>query len=129
MDIIGTNTSAGAATPTLMLEKAGLATMPVDEAIKRIIKLNEGLCKFWSNSSGWAPIEAAQLLSKSRLDWQVELSRTLLIWTVTADDAEKNGRLILGWANLGSLLEGTLKLFLSVYYKDYQADVDAIKFH
>ena len=28
---------------------------------------------------------------------------------------------------LGSLVEGTMKLFLSAYYKDYQSDVKAIK--
>lgn len=35
--------------------------------------------------------------------------------------------MILAWVNLGSLVEGTLKWFLSVYYDDYRKDVDAIR--
>lgn len=35
--------------------------------------------------------------------------------------------LILAWANLGSLLEGTIKTFLSVWYETYKADIDDIK--
>ncbi len=33
----------------------------------------------------------------------------------------------MAWANLGSLIEGTLKLFLAVYYDDYQRDIQAFK--
>ncbi|MBP2132630.1 hypothetical protein J2128_000551 [Methanomicrobium sp. W14] len=40
---------------------------------------------------------------------------------------ENNGRLILAWVNLGSLVEGTMKLFLSVWYEDYKKDIDAIR--
>lgn len=38
-----------------------------------------------------------------------------------------DGELILAWANLGALLEGTLKLFFSVYYSDFQSDIEALK--
>jgi hypothetical protein len=37
-----------------------------------------------------------------------------------------DGDLILAWANLGSLVEGAMKLHLSVFYKDYLADPDAV---
>lgn len=106
-----------------------IAAMPVSEVIQRVITLNDGLRRFWSNATGWAPIEAAELLSKSRLDWQVQLSETLLIWSTPPeqDKTDSEGRLILAWANLGSLLEGTLKLFLSVWYQSYVEDVEAIK--
>ncbi|WP_156918451.1 hypothetical protein [Bradyrhizobium sp. Cp5.3] len=53
--------------------------LSLDEVVQRIIKLNDGLQKFWSKSHGWAPVEAAGLLSKSRLDWQVSLSETLYL--------------------------------------------------
>ena len=66
-------------------------------------------------------------MSKSRLDWQVDLSRTLHSWIETPDSDVANGHLILGWANLGALVEGSMKWFLSVYYNDYAADVDALK--
>lgn len=37
------------------------------------------------------------------------------------------GHLILGWANPGSLVEGTMKLFLSVWHDTYRRDADAIR--
>lgn len=101
--------------------------MPIEEAIERIIILNEGLRKFWSTAEGWAPIEAAKLLNKSRLDRQVSLSHCLKLWVATSSAESQDGRLILAWANLGSLIEGSMKLFLSVWYKTYESDVDAIK--
>ncbi|HII99393.1 MAG TPA: hypothetical protein HA272_09135 [Methanoregula sp.] len=101
--------------------------MPIEEVVNRIVKLNDGLRYFWTNAGGWAPIEAAQLLSKSRLDWQVSLSRSLKIWLEVPSADENDGRLILAWANLGSLAEGTMKLFLSVHFVDYQNDIEPIK--
>lgn len=101
--------------------------LPPKEVVKRIVTLNAGLQKFWSNSHGWAPIKAAGLLSKSRLDWQVSLSRTLSIWITAPKKALTPGELILAWTNLGSLVEGSLKLFLSVWFDDYAADVENLK--
>ena len=48
--------------------------------VDQIIQKNVELANFWSNSDGWAPAEAFELLTKSRLDWQVELSQTLRFW-------------------------------------------------
>jgi hypothetical protein len=101
--------------------------MDVGEAVRRIVSLNDGLRNFWSNADGWAPIQAAQLLSRSRLDWQVSLSACLNLWLDKSSSINENGRLILGWANLGSLIEGSMKLFLSVWYEHYKNDVEAIK--
>ena len=97
------------------------------EIINNIVTLNEGLRQFWIKADGWAPIEAAQLLSKSRLDWQVSLSRCLKIWIKEPNPDDESGQLILAWALLGSLVEGTMKLFLSVYYTSYKHDIEAIK--
>ena len=113
--------------------KAQLGRMPdpnnmsVDEVIERIIKLNEGLRKFWGRAEGWAPLEAAELLSNSCLDRQVSLSHCLKLWISCAKPELEDGHLILAWANLGSLLEGSMKLFLSAWYKTYISDIDAIK--
>lgn len=101
--------------------------IPISQTIGRIIKLNFGLQKFWSQSEGWASIEAAGLLGKSRLDWQVSLSETLKKWNPDDDKELTSGELILAWTNLGSLVEGTLKLFLSVWYNDYASDVESLK--
>jgi hypothetical protein len=108
----------------LMVE---LKEISIDEVVDRIVKLNDGIRQFWTNADGWAPIEAAQLLNKSRLDWQVSLSICLKIWLSEQHPDDENGRLILAWTNLGSLVEGTMKLLLSVLYKDYKDDVEAIK--
>jgi len=78
---------------------------------------------FWKSAHGWAPIEAAGLLNKSMLEWQASLSSSLRMWLCSSSD----GDLILAWANIGALVEGQLKLFLSVWCNDYSADSDAIK--
>lgn len=101
--------------------------IPIEEVVRRITKLTDGLRKFWSGAEGWAPIEAAQLLSRSRLDWQVSLSSCLGIWIEEHSAGDETGRLILAWANLGSLVEGAMKLLLSVWYETYREDsADAI---
>jgi hypothetical protein len=90
-----------------------------------IVQVNVWLDKFWSNSYGWAP--SADLISKSRLDNQVALSHTLKIWIEQKEEQGKNGRLILAWANLGALIEGTLKLYLCVFHNDYSDDIFAYR--
>jgi hypothetical protein len=106
---------------------SGGSRLSIDAVVNRIVERNKRIRGFWSNAHGWAPSAAAQLLSNSRLDWQVSLSRCLHLWTKPLIEPEASGRLILGYANLGSLVEGTMKLFLAVYYKDYRSDADAIR--
>lgn len=102
------------------------------EVIDRIIEHNTKISRLWSDG-GWASNEAARLLSKSRLDRQISLSRTLSLWLPfngeqrCVDEVDDDGRLILGWANLGALVEGSMKWFLSVYLKDYQKESELEK--
>jgi hypothetical protein len=100
---------------------------PIADVVSRISKLNEGLREFWSNASGWAPEDAAELMSKSRLDRQASLSLSLRHWIVDLPADLGDGDLILGWTNLGSLIEGTIKLFLAVFYQDYKKDIETLK--
>lgn len=100
---------------------------PIQDVVARIVKLNDDLSRFWSNAAGWAPVTAAELMSRSRLDRQVCLSRSLRHWIVRPPEELADGDLILGWANLGSLIEGTIKLFLSAYYEDYKKDIEILK--
>jgi hypothetical protein len=95
---------------------------PIGRVIDQIVFLNDWLRTFWSSSAGWAPIEAAELLSTVRLDRQVELSRTLRLWTEPRPPEEADARLILAWTNLGSLVEGTMQLVLAVYLTDFRAN-------
>jgi len=94
----------------------------IEGVVRRIIEINEWLCDFWSNANGWAPGEAAALMSESRLDRQVSLSKCLNIWISDETLKHEDGALILSWANLGSLIEGTLKLYLAAHYEDYQKE-------
>lgn len=94
-----------------------------EEGIKEIIRVNTHIREFWGDgAAGWAPSSATELLSKSRLDRQVELSRALRNWLGPFDPNEEDAQLILAWANLGSLVEGTMKWFLCVYAEDYAKD-------
>jgi hypothetical protein len=102
-------------------------SLGITEVVIRIVNLNRSIGNFWSRSHGWAPDRVAELLGKSRLDWQVSLSETLYLWANNDVGELSSGKLILAWANLGSLLEGTLKTFLAVYYEDYLADEPALK--
>jgi hypothetical protein len=102
------------------MNPAGDADYSNEEIVNRIVRLTVRMTDFWASPRGWAPIESAHLLSKSRLDWQASLSRQLRLF-LTADLDKESGALILGWVTLGSLVEGTLKLFLSVWYHVYKA--------
>jgi len=98
-------------------------SLSAEELCTRIETLTTSMMDFWKSAHGWAPIEAAGLLNRSMLEWQASLSTSLRHWVSASSD----GDLILAWANLGALVEGQLKLFLSVYYNDYSADADAIR--
>jgi hypothetical protein len=100
--------------------------LPTTEAIDRIERLNDGLANFWGNG-GWASGDTAELISKSRLDWQASLSRSLRHWAIEPADSIEDGDLILAWTNLGSLIEGTIKLFLSVNFASYKNDLENLK--
>lgn len=104
--------------------RASIRDTPTIEIIEKIIDKNKELARFGRNSEGWVADSASELLIKSRLDWLVSLSHTLTLW-LSSDfpEVEEHGRLILGWTNLGSLVEGTMKLFLSMYNEDYRRDM------
>jgi hypothetical protein len=97
------------------------------EAVADIVAIQSGLSDFWRNAHGWAPAEGASLMASARLDRLPSLANALLHWSDI--DALTEGELILAWANLGSLVESSLRLFLSVYITDYlnsQDDLAAI---
>jgi len=91
-----------------------------------MIKATKGLKEFWGDGycKGWAPDKAFTQLSKARLDRWLSLTYLMNRWF-----QEKNkysqAQQIMGWANLGALLEGLIKLFLTVYIDDYAKDNDA----
>ena len=94
----------------------------ISEVVGKIITRNQKIHDSWCDVFGWAPVEAARLLAKSRLDRQVSLSRCLTIWLDKPAEDYVEGCLVLAWVNLGSLVEGTMKFFLSVFLDDYLSD-------
>lgn len=92
------------------------------KTIQSIIEINKKLEVFWKNSNGWASDSTAKFISVARLDWQSSLSRTLSIY-LDAGVRKEEGGLILAWVNLGALVEGTMKLFFSVFLEDYQNEL------
>lgn len=97
------------------------------EVVKAICRLNDKIGKFWSDCDGWAPDVAAKLLGSVRLDWQAELSRCLHLWMNDEQSKKSEGHLIMAWVNLGSLVESSLKFFLSVYLDEYRADLEGAR--
>lgn len=105
--------------------------MTYEAHIADIVTIQAGLAEFWSDSHGWAPVEGATLLASARLDWTPSLARSLHRWS--APEVLADGDLILAWANLGSVLESSLRLFFAVYINDYNnsaedlAAIDALR--
>ncbi|HCC94987.1 MAG TPA: hypothetical protein DEQ26_11825 [Flavobacteriaceae bacterium] len=97
------------------------------EVVEQIISFTEQLINFWKNSKGWAPDEAFEILDKSQLELHLEITKELKIFILANDANKSDGLLVIAWTTLGSLVEGLLKLFLCVYYKDYSKDPSSIK--
>ncbi|MCA9094383.1 MAG: hypothetical protein KDA68_12915 [Planctomycetaceae bacterium] len=95
-------------------------TRSLESAIDQIITSNERIQKFWTEEAlGWPPREAAELLENSRMDRLVSLSHSLRQWTEPCTEEDREGRLILAWANLGVLVEGAMMWFLCVWEHSY----------
>ena len=108
-------------TPKNKVNYAKLATPIPSAQLEKIFKeglsLTGRMVKFWRCAHGWAPDEAAEIMSVSRLDWQLSLTHSLERWIKQENLSEDD--LILAWANLGALTEGAMKLFFCVYLNDY----------
>lgn len=103
---------------------AARRAVPLKDTVRAIQKLVAHQAGFWSKAHGWAPKESAELLSSMRLDCYASLALSLddTLLRPIGSKRRKAGRLVLGWANLGSLLECTLQLFLGVWLRDYKKD-------
>lgn len=94
-------------------------------AVDDIVTIQQGLASFWSASQTWAPAESAALLSTARLDWMPSLANSLQRWALP--EVLSEGDLILAWANLGSIMESSLRLFLAVYLSDYHNSIEDLR--
>ncbi len=103
---------------------AARRAVPLKNTVRAIQKVIAHQASFWSKAHGWAPKESAELLSSMRLECYASLALNLdeTLLRPVGSKRRQVGRLILGWANLGSLLECTLQLFLGVWLRDYKKD-------
>ncbi|PWQ97564.1 hypothetical protein [Leucothrix arctica] len=101
--------------------------MSITYKINKAIRMTTALENFWSSSRGWAPESAAELLAEARLDRQISFAHTLSDYLEPFPEGSAEARIILGYTTLRSMAEGALKLFFSVWFEDYQADVDAAR--
>ena len=77
--------------------------------------------QFGQGSNMWICNGLLKRDPSARFDRLVSLSGTLRYW---AKWPMTEGELVLAWVNLGVLLEGTLKGFLTIYQHDFVRDVD-----
>ncbi len=100
----------------------------LEQHLYAIEKISSRAANFWSRAHGWAPKNAAELLSGSRLDWLSSFAATLrLRVTEVMAYSSEPAVLILAWVHLRTLVEGQLKLFLCVFLGNYLADDHAPK--
>lgn len=88
--------------------------------VELIEAMNRVWMHFWGKPRAGIPVAVRDLMSTCRLDRQVELSGALRRWLQPGVEGQGEAELILAWANLGALVEGSLKFFLVVYVNDYQ---------
>jgi hypothetical protein len=102
----------------------------IENHLCAIAAISTRAADFWKAAHGWAPDDAADALSRARLDWLASFSRTLKmrVQEVT-EHPQEPAAVILAWAHLRTLVEGHLKLFLTVFLMDYRADARAPKSH
>lgn len=98
------------------------------QTIRSIQEKTSEQARFWGKAKGWAPKEAAALLSSIRLEQYASLALNLDATMLGRSKSAKHdsGRLIIAWAQLGSLVECTLQLVLGVHLKNYMQDPNKI---
>lgn len=96
-----------------------ISSTPIEAAIEHATLIWTSITNTWTKDNGWVPSDVRGLLEQSNLSMHAELTRTLRLWIPRGPELEEHGRLVLGWSNLGSLVEGALKLFLCVHLFNY----------
>jgi hypothetical protein len=100
----------------------------IEDHLRAIATTSTRAADFWKEAHGWAPLDVASALSAARLDWLASFSRTLAMRVQEViEQPEEPAVVILAWAHLRTLVEGHLKLFLTVFLMDYRADTLAPK--
>ena len=88
-------------------------------AIKEVIEITNKIMSKWMGIGGIAPDSVVDKMHNARLDWIIQLTDCLEIWTDRGGRLSE-GELLLARANIGAIVEGWLKFFYCVYYEDYK---------
>lgn len=96
-----------------------------DEACDLIINISAKWATFWPTSHGWAPSIAADLMTQELMDRHLEMAHALKKWPKRLLENDAQGEFVLAWVNLGSVIEGALKIYMDVFYADWLKDADA----
>jgi len=89
--------------------------------IEEIKQSTKEILTQWKNVYGFAPNSVANKLADAKLDWIIQLTDSLEIWTKKHAFLTE-GELLLARANIGAVVEGWLKFFYCVYYEDYKVN-------
>ena len=92
--------------------------MKETERYKRLLRQTKNTCLLWKYARGFASDKSADLIEEANLNWISDLTLALEIWIDKGEDMT-DGELILARANLGSVVESWIRLFLSIYIEDY----------
>lgn len=116
--------------PWSKIEKTDLFTCyktfaSAEDACDLIIDISTKWAAFWPKSHGWAPSIAADLMKQELMDRQLAMARALKNWPKRLLEKDGQGDLVLAWTNLGSVIEGALKVYMCVFYADWLNDADA----
>lgn len=98
--------------------------MSYESDVQDIYVIQTGLSELFSNARGWGGDASVDLLEAANLDLMPSLAKALLHWPTNSDLSP--GELVLAWANLGSIQESSLRLFLAVYLTDFQDDAELL---
>lgn len=106
----------------------GARQQPLQDIVRAIQEKVSHQAAFWSKAHGWAPKEAADLLSSVRLEHYSSLALNLdaTLLAPCKSKRHESGRLIIGWSHLGSMLECSLQLLLAVHLRDYLKDKNKV---
>ncbi|MDD2391665.1 MAG: hypothetical protein PHU94_01845 [Bacilli bacterium] len=92
----------------------------LDKTIDEIIALIEDMCFFWKNSQGWAPKEVSEEFDNLEMDRFSDFTKNLHKFK---KEELSEGELVLVYTIIGSILEGVMIIFYTMWLESYNTDI------
>ncbi|TPG68243.1 hypothetical protein EEL32_08390 [Brevibacillus laterosporus] len=96
--------------------------MPIEQVVDEVIERHTSIHASWSIPPRSEKLSVAHLVTVDTLLCQISLSKSLRRW-IDMQSTEP-GDLLLAWTNIGLLVEGTMKWFLSIFHEEFQQEWD-----